>query len=56
MSDKNAIRVLKSNNNREIYMEKITELLRNIKYGSITLIVQDGVVIQIETNEKIRLK
>lgn len=38
------------------YMDKISELLENIKYGSITLVIQDGVIVQIETNEKIRLK
>jgi len=37
-------------------LEKIVQLLSEIKYGSVTLVVQDGVLIQIETNEKIRLK
>jgi hypothetical protein len=35
---------------------QIQELLGTMKFGSITLIVQDGKVIQIEKNEKIRLK
>lgn len=34
--------------------EKIYTSIRNITYGSITIIVQDGRVIQIEINEKIR--
>jgi hypothetical protein len=34
---------------------QIQELLGTMKFGSITLIVQDGKVIQIEKNEKIRL-
>ena len=34
----------------------ILKYLEEIKYGYITLIVQDGVVIQIEKNEKTRLK
>ena len=29
--------------------------LNNIKYGSITLVIQDGKVVQIESNEKIRV-
>ena len=37
-------------------LEKIVQLLGEIKYGSVTLVIQDGVLIQIETNEKIRLK
>ncbi|WP_420834670.1 DUF2292 domain-containing protein [Bacillus zhangzhouensis] len=32
------------------------ELIGDMKFGSITLIVQDGQVIQVEKNEKIRLK
>ncbi|MCD2348897.1 MULTISPECIES: YezD family protein [Clostridium] len=54
MNDKN-IRVIK-NNEINNYTNKISELLKDIKYGSITLVIQDGVVIQIETSEKIRLK
>lgn len=41
-----------SNENLKILLE----LLKTVKYGSITLIVQDGVVVQIEKNEKIRFK
>lgn len=35
---------------------KIQSLLNDLKFGSITLIVQDGKVIQIEKNEKVRLR
>jgi hypothetical protein len=35
--------------------EKIETAVRSIGYGSITVVVQDGRVIQIEINEKIRL-
>ncbi|WP_247739056.1 YezD family protein [Bacillus sp. 165] len=34
----------------------IKAMLSNMKYGSITLIVQDGKIIQLEKNEKVRLK
>lgn len=37
-------------------LKKIVELLETIQYGSITIIVQDGKILQIERNEKIRLK
>ncbi|MBR1744212.1 MAG: YezD family protein [Lachnospiraceae bacterium] len=40
----------------EAYIEKIKKLVKEIKYGSVTLIIQDGKVIQIDKNEKIRLK
>jgi len=35
---------------------KIREALRQIRYGTVTLVIQDGMVIQIDKNEKIRLK
>jgi len=35
---------------------KIRTALSDIRFGTVTLIVQDGQVIQIEKNEKIRLK
>lgn len=37
------------------YLEKVNLLLKTIKYGSLTIIVQDGKVIQIDKNEKMRL-
>lgn len=43
-------------NSEELVFEKIKHMLAAMKYGSITLIVQDGQVIQIERNEKVRLK
>lgn len=35
---------------------KIIEMLETIQYGSVTVIVQDGKILQIEKNEKIRVK
>lgn len=37
-------------------MVKIKDMLDAMKYGSITLVVQDGKVIQLEKNEKVRLR
>lgn len=34
---------------------KIKEFIETIRFGSVTVIVQDGKVIQIEKNEKVRL-
>ena len=34
----------------------LKDLLETLKFGSITLVVQDGKVVQIEKNEKVRLK
>lgn len=45
-------------NNKKIdstQIEIIYHLLENMKYGSITLIVQDGKIIQIDKTEKHRM-
>jgi hypothetical protein len=34
----------------------VREALRAIRFGTVTLVIQDGHVIQIDRNEKIRLK
>jgi hypothetical protein len=34
---------------------RIRNVLKEIRYGTLTLVVQDGKVIQIDKNEKIRL-
>ena len=42
--------------NIEITLEKNKKMVDSMQYGSITLIIQDNYVVQIEKNEKIRLK
>jgi len=37
-------------------LQEILKMAEQIKYGSITLIIQDGVIIQIDKNEKIRIR
>lgn len=37
-------------------LEEILRMVEQVKYGSITLIIQDGVIIQVDKNEKIRMK
>ncbi|WP_374725372.1 YezD family protein [Neobacillus drentensis] len=36
--------------------EHIESMLDTLKFGSITLVVQDGKIVQIEKNEKVRLQ
>lgn len=36
-------------------LQQIKEIADSIRYGSITLVFQDGILIQIEKNEKIRI-
>ncbi|MCR8847345.1 YezD family protein [Rossellomorea sp. SC111] len=40
----------------EAVAEKIQSMLESMNYGSITIVVQDGKVIQLEKNEKVRIK
>ena len=37
-------------------IQQIQELAETIRYGSITLVFQDGVLIQIDRSEKIRVQ
>ena len=37
------------------HVQQIEEFAKSIRYGSITLVFQDGDLIQIEKNEKIRI-
>ncbi|HEX7065620.1 MAG TPA: YezD family protein [Bacillales bacterium] len=36
--------------------KEVRSMLATLKYGSVTLIVQDGKIVQIEKNEKVRLR
>lgn len=37
-------------------IKEILKMVEQIKYGSITLIIQDGVIVQVDKNEKIRVR
>jgi hypothetical protein len=36
-------------------LARVAAALRGLRYGSVTAVVQDGVVVQVERTEKIRL-
>ncbi|PTM58069.1 uncharacterized protein DUF2292 [Desmospora activa DSM 45169] len=40
----------------KVVSNHIEKMLETMKYGSITLVVQDGKVIQLEKNEKVRIR
>lgn len=50
------INSIHKNTIREQDLRKIVELLESIQYGSVTVIVQDGKLLQIERSEKIRIR
>jgi hypothetical protein len=37
-------------------LKKLIDYIENIQFGSVTLIIQDNRIVQIEKSEKIRLK
>lgn len=41
---------------KDSYLEIIDSLVKDMKFGTVTIIVQDGKVIQIDKTDKIRLK
>lgn len=41
--------------NTDAALRRIGDALHGLRYGSVTVIVQDGVVVQIDRTEKIRL-
>ena len=37
-------------------IERIRDALRGLRFGTVSVIVQDGVVVQVERTEKLRLR
>lgn len=35
---------------------RLIQYIKDIQYGSVTVIIQDGRIVQIEKNEKVRLR
>lgn len=46
----------KRTENHDASIEQVKKWLRDLQYGSVTLVVQDNYIVQIEKSEKIRLK
>lgn len=44
----------KTENNKQ-YLQMIDKYINEIKYGTISIVIQDGKVVQIEKNEKYRI-
>jgi hypothetical protein len=45
-----------ANTDREQEVAQIREALRGLQFGTVTIIVQDGVVVQIDRTEKRRVR
>ncbi len=44
------------NASADVTLDEVRASLKNLRYGSVTIIVQDGVIIQIDRTEKRRLQ
>lgn len=43
-------------NTIETCLNEVKSILKNLKYGTITIVVQDGIPIQLDTTQKKRFK
>jgi len=41
--------------NKQI-MDELIKIIKTIQYGSVSLIINDGKIVQIEKNEKVKVK
>jgi hypothetical protein len=55
-ANQEAIRMTAQDDAKRLYLKKVEELVDSIQYGSVTIIIQDGKVIQVEKTEKLRWK
>ena len=42
-------------NNIDVSLTKVKEIIKDIRFGNVILIIQDGKIIQIDKTEKVRL-
>ena len=55
-SKENSTKGQSSEQELQLSLEQISGALRGLKFGSVNVIVQDGVVVQIDRTEKLRLR
>ncbi|MCI7812696.1 MAG: YezD family protein [Robinsoniella sp.] len=46
---------MSDNQKKEEYLELIRKILDEIQFGSVTIVIQNGKIMQVEKEEKIRL-
>jgi hypothetical protein len=50
-----AIRTPREDPRAALALEKVRDALAELRFGTVTVVVQDGVVVQVERTEKVRL-
>ncbi|MCR5344108.1 MAG: YezD family protein [Butyrivibrio sp.] len=48
------IRACKQRYSEKNYLAEVEKIVKEIEYGSITIVIQDGRIIQINKNEKVK--
>lgn len=56
MAEQTAAQKQSGEGSSEHVMARVREALMGLRYGEVTLVVQDGVLVQIERTEKVRLR
>jgi hypothetical protein len=55
MSQASAESVVPTDSTNGHALERIRDALRGLRFGTVSVIIQDGVVVQVERTEKLRL-
>lgn len=50
-----AIRTTREDPRAALALDKVRDALAGLRFGTVTIVVQDGVVVQVERTEKVRL-
>jgi hypothetical protein len=50
-----AIRSTRDDVRAALALDKVRDALADLRFGTVTVVVQDGVVVQVERTEKVRL-
>lgn len=50
-----AIRTTREDPRAALALDKVRDALAELRFGTVTVVVQDGVVVQVERTEKVRL-
>ena len=50
-----AIRPPRDDGRSALALDKVRDALAELRFGTVTVVVQDGVVVQVERTEKVRL-
>jgi hypothetical protein len=50
-----AIRTPRDDGRSALALDKVRDALAELRFGTVTVVVQDGVVVQVERTEKVRL-